>query len=853
MKTPPIPKYSDSENEVFHPVFHYALECALTTKGLSSEIEVARQFKAPGGGLVDLVLLRKKTRKVVLPIELKRTISSVRGIGRRQARDYQLNLTAQSENHFYCVSNLELTELFLSDPLRPTTISQQIKLGSPQEVRLERNQDQYLLPSWIKVVEEIIDIVILKAKPCQYLVGLSDFEKVLRGNTASNADWHESIMPYCFEYIRGNSTLKQRTKSWKPAGAYKSNPQRLIDLGSSIDFRKIFSSPASKPADFKAQVLQDAFAAGQAFGDGDDLAALVGDILCKPQVGIVETDYDLARLLAVVAAKVAGNIGENGCILDPCAGSGKLLTALVHEKYSQIKPENVMAVEQVPNFAEALSLRLGLQFGNKISHESCPKIIIAPFESLDKNIFKDTSVAVVNPPFVAAINARAAKNKLKASLISLTGKNPVLGAGQLGLEALFMELVYNMVPDNTTIAFIFPFPAISRLSKEYAQLRNFLVNDMGVSHVVTYPSDGVFESVVKKTLIMVCKKGARPENVELINIQIRVPDLDLTAFSNALTNPENGCYGVQFASISRCQMASCCGSGWKELFGISVEVNAFIAKHAGQKKSLYDYAPDMRRGTVGNSGNTALTVFTKDSIPVKIPNRWIIGCLNNARNMPRFVDANTAPDISFLPPESSFSAGTKDNEELERLVSDYVTKCKGVFSTKRQKTGVKTPSGIVNDLKKDQRLPAANSIVMPRACREDAKVGIIGNDPILVSTNFLILPVADDEKRILLASWLQSVFGQLQIEMFSTPDEGMRKLEKNALSKVYVPDLDEIPKDIKKKLLQSFREEPFLSLDDVKPRESDYLWALQIIPKDARYALQEGIRLLKAAYDDRVQ
>jgi hypothetical protein len=852
MKIPPIPKRSDSENEMFHPVFHYALECALTSKGLSSEIVVVRQFKAPGGGLVDIVLLRKSTGKVVLPIELKRTISSVHGAGRRQARDYQLNLTAQSENHFYCVSNLELTELFLSDSLRSTSISQQIKLDSPQDVRLEKNQDQYLLPSLIKVVEEIIDIVILKAKPCQYLVGLSDFEKVLRGTTASDTDWHESIMPFCFEYIRGNSTLKQRTQSWRPASAYKSNPQRLIDLGGSIDFQEIFSPPASKTADFKPQVLQEAFDAGQAFGEGDDLAALVGDILCEPQVGIVETDEELARILAVVAGNVAGDIGDNGCLLDPCAGSGKLLAALIHEKYPQIKPENVIAVEQVPNFAEALSLRLGLQFGNKISSKSCPKIFIAPFESLSEGIFNDTRVAVVNPPFVAGINAVGAKNKLEASLLS-HGISPTLGAGQLGLEALFMELVFNMLPENTTIAFIFPFPAISRLSREYAQLRSFLINDMGISHVVTYPSDGVFESVVKKTLIMVCKKGVRPENVELIDIQIRVPDLDLNAFSNALKNPKNGCYGVQFGSVSRRQMASRCVSGWKQMFGIGAEVNAFIAKYAGHKKSLYDYSPDMRRGTVGNSGNTALTVFTKDSIPVKIPNRWMIGCLNNARNMPRFVDADTAPNISFLPPESAFSVGTRNNEKLEHLVADYVMKCKGVFSTKKQKTDVKTPSGIVHDLKKDQRLPATNSIVMPRACREDAKVGVIGNDPILVSTNFLILPVADDEKRILLASWLQSDFGQLQIEMFSTPDEGMRKLEKNALSQVYVPDLDAIPEDVKRKLLQSFRKEPFLSLDDVKPRESDQLWASQLIPKNARYALNEGIRLLKEAYDDRVQ
>ena len=57
---------------------------------------------------------------------------------------------------------------------------------------------------------------------------------------------------------------------------------------------------------------------------------------------------------------------------------------------------------------------------------------------------------------------------------------------------------------------------------------------------------------------------------------------------------------------------------------------------------------------------------------------------------------------------------------------------------------------------------------------------------------------------------------------------------------------------LKKKLKECFRKEPFLSLDNVKPRESDELWALQLIPKDARYALAEGVRLLKEAYDDRV-
>ena len=851
MNLPPIPKYSDSENDVFHPVFHYALLHVLKTKGLT-DIVVEKQFKAPGGGLVDLVLRRESTGKVIVPIEMKRTISSVRGIGRRQARDYQLNLTAQSENKFYCVSNLELTELFQTDPLRTTTISQQIRLAAPQDVRLEKGQDGYVIPTLVKVVEEIVDIVILRTKPAQYLVGLSDFEKELRGTTTSTQEWHESLVPFCFEYIRGIPTLKPRTKSWKPAGAYKSNPQRIIDLGSTIDFSRIFSTPSPKTKHFKTQILQEAYTAGQAFGDGDDFAALVGDILCRPQDGIVETDYDLARLLAVVAGSMAGDIGEHGEILDPCAGSGKLLTALIHEKYPQIKPVNVIAVEQVLQFAEALSLRLGLQFGNKISQDNCPNISIAPFESLDGRCLKNVRIAVVNPPFVSGINAVEAKNRIEGAIFKATGHPSVLGSGQLGLEAMFMELVYRLVPDDTTIAFIFPFPAISRLSKEYASLRTFLIDEMGVSQIITYPSDGVFGSVVMRTLIMVCTKGLRPNDVRITDVQVRVPDLDLSAFSEAFDDPSKSCYGVQFATIARTKMSNQCECGWKPLLGIGVEVNAFIEKYSGQKKSLFDYAPEMRRGTVGNCGNTALTVFTKDDVPAHVPAGWCLGCINNARNMPRFLSTKTAPDLSFLPPTTAFMATGRANQQLVAIVNAYVARCGGSFSTKKQKTSVKNASIIINDIKKDQRIPATNSIVMPRACREDAKVGVIDGDPILVSTNFLILPVADPDRRILLASWLQSVFGQLQIELYSTSDDGMRKSEKNALSRVYVPDLDAIPNDIKMKLKECFRKEPFLSLDNVKPRESDELWALQLIPKDARYALAEGVRLLKEAYDDRV-
>src|SRR5574344_672738 len=118
MNKPKIPSYSDSENNCFHPVFHYVLEEALKQRNYT-DLKVVKQFKTPVGP-ADLALVRKSTGKVVLPIEIKRTKSGVRGLGRRQARDYQQNLTASSETNFYCASNLELTELFKNEPQRKT-------------------------------------------------------------------------------------------------------------------------------------------------------------------------------------------------------------------------------------------------------------------------------------------------------------------------------------------------------------------------------------------------------------------------------------------------------------------------------------------------------------------------------------------------------------------------------------------------------------------------------------------------------------------------------------------------------------------------------------------------------------
>lgn len=850
MNKPKIPSYSDSENNCFHPVFHYVLEEALKQRNYT-DLKVVKQFKTPVGP-ADLALVRKSTGKVVLPIEIKRTKSGVRGLGRRQARDYQQNLTASSETNFYCASNLELTELFKNEPQRKTTLSQQIKLSAPQNATLESGHDDKIIPMLRKVIEEILDVVV-ERKQYVFVAGLSEFETRLKEIGADSSAWHKSLLPFCFEYIRGVSDLTNRTSSWKSALAYKSNPKRLIDLGGAINFDKIFSAPESDAKDFVSTTLVDAFAAGKSFADGDDVSSMVEDILFKPQDGIVETDSDLANLLAVLTRNSAGELGSTDVVIDPGAGSGKLLSSIIKFAYPKIKPGNVLGIEKEENFREALSLRLGLQFSKSVSKSNSPNILICPVETVPKSTFAKVKVAVVNPPFVSGVNASEAKKPFEGRIYALTGHQSILGNGQIGLEALFIELLYHLLPSGATIAFIYPYQVISRLSQEYAVVRKFMIERLGVSKIVTYPMERVFEKVVKRTAIFVAEKGKAHECVQHIDVQVPVADLDLTALAAKLAGGDGECYGVTISDIPSSELDDSATTGWKRRIGIGKLVDEYISKYAGARTTLEQYVPDMYRGVMGNKGNTAMTVQQPGSNPFNIPKSWIVGAVNNARDLPKYITRSNAPDQSFIPPADAYVTGTKANAALIRSVQAYMVSADGKFSTKRQKTLDRDLSKISFGLKADQRKPASNAILLPRACREEAKIAIIGDDEILVSTNLMVLPVEDVENRDLLASWLQSVFGQLQLEMFSTAQEGMRKLEKNGMKEVYVPDLSAIPKNVKTKLVSLLKTEPFLRLDDVKARESDELWATVVIPNDARLALSKGVELLREAYDDRVQ
>jgi hypothetical protein len=193
---PPLPSYSSPENTNFHPVFKFAMEAVLVARGLNY-IVVQSQYFSPTGP-IDLVLFNKSTNKVILPIELKRTQSNVRGGGRRQARDYWVNLASECETPFYCVSNLELIELFRNDSCRPKTSAQRVVLKKPIVGILSSTPEDEFYDQLKICLNEILDLV-TGVISFTYINGLPEFQTSLENSITNLDQWHKLFVPVCFE------------------------------------------------------------------------------------------------------------------------------------------------------------------------------------------------------------------------------------------------------------------------------------------------------------------------------------------------------------------------------------------------------------------------------------------------------------------------------------------------------------------------------------------------------------------------------------------------------------------------------------------------------------------------------
>jgi hypothetical protein len=117
---------------------------------------------------------------------------------------------------------------------------------------------------------------------------------------------------------------------------------------------------------------------------------------------------------------------------------------------------------------------------------------------------------------------------------------------------------------------------------------------------------------------------------------------------------------------------------------------------------------------------------------------------------------------------------------------------------------------------------------------------------IAISTNFLVVgeesSVVD---KLLLASWLSSVFGQLQLEYYGVPQEGMRKIEKKAIEQVVAPDFSNIAPVQARRLRRAYYSSSPVDSRAIQTREIDVMWAEVIAGADRQEILSKATQALQ--------
>ncbi|WP_227512921.1 N-6 DNA methylase, partial [Acinetobacter venetianus] len=708
--------------------------------------------------------------------------------------------------------------------------------------------------------------------PYIYNVGLFELQNNLESSVNDLQLWHKMLLPTCFEYIRGAATRVENLNKnkWKPAQFYLATPTRLITLGKKIDFEHIFKEPAPNPNDnnfFSNTVLTETYNAGKALGRGDDIAELINEILVDyvpKKQGIVETDTELALLLSVIAKITLGReLERDESIIDPASGSGRLLTVLDHISFKNILPSQIKAIEKEPLFSEALSLRLGLAFGESISPLNSPKVTITGIENIKKTHFDDVKVVLMNPPYISGIQSKLIKKVFSNRILAISGEKSVLDIGQAALEILFLELICHLVTDGTVISVIYPSNHLYRVSKEMTAFRNYLLDHFGLSYIVTYPRKGLFSSVVKSTVILSGVKGRKVDKVNLIEIWKSVNDVKLIDLYNNLFDMQTqyggnedisnlNVDGVSLKEISASDLKNKSNSGWQGIIGDGVgkQYDKFMKLYMSDFNNID--SSDIIRGNFGNKGNNNLTVIDKTkSNPIlsKIPKNWLIPLLNRTKDMPRILTSSSTNDISFIPPDSAYEFGTKEALILDSIINEYLDG----YVLKQSSQEKKKPDRehVITSLKSNSRSKYSNLILLPRGSRKQGQIGILESDEILVSTNGLLINTNDPKHLKLMGAWLLSIFGQLQLEFNAIPQEGMRKLEANIVQKIRYPKFDGIQKDKADKLMALFETEDCLIFKDIQEREIDRLWAEIISPSDHLTVLEEAFELFQELIDQR--
>lgn len=839
--------YLDSEVRVYHPLCEECLNRALQDLKLKEKY-IVKHHQRVGTLEMDYVICNKITGKYLCVIEVKRTPADIQSARYQyQAMSYVQMAFPELERPFYVITNLEYSYTFRYDSLMPRVFQQMLEPGLICTGEFKNyNQDQFcnkLTETFKEMIEKFIN------DEYEYSITLDKFVEYMSSMKSNKKNWRSSLVILLYEYIRG-AFISVGRNALKDVRAFKNDIELICDEAIKINFKEIFNYNIDEYLPiFKVdnQLLSNLFDFGKTNISADTISNILHSIASegKEHSGKVSTDNELARFVSVLGKYAYGESKLRGIVCDPAAGSGSLISSAID--VLGLTTNQIMVNDIEPYFIELLSLRLGLKFPRVIDQNKSPTIYNEDIANLDESKFKNVDIVVLNPPYIAGIYCTDEKYKLSKRIQKITGNVSKLNIGQVGMEAVFIELVNSLIEKGTIISCIMPKQYLVARGIEAINFRKFLLEEFGLEVIYNYPGENLFNGVTKDTCILVGRKGSEANSINVFTSIENVQNIDIDRFYKSIKETELTkksfipiMPGVEGICLEKKYLINNLNDGWRNLNSELSEAIQFVKNELINNRKLELFKEldfEVHRGKVGNNGasnllffNTNAKFFERNKILVK----KLYPAMKNAF-IDEFVIDNG--DTFFF----NYNE-VKSKDYFEKILDDYISieKVQGK-QIKKEKNADQLKKILFKEAK---NITSSNSVLIPRNLRTNGKVYIVNKDT-YVSTNFIVIKTKNKKNAEIIGSWISTIFYQLICEISAKDQEGTRKMEMADIYNTYIPNPNSIDDCIYDELMLLIPSIKSLNLQNPEIRKIDMFWAKVIFGKDAKSKVLQANRLLK--------
>lgn len=842
--------YFDDEVKKYHPVVEQCLINALCNTGLNDEYSIKHHYGDHTDGIPDFVLVDTKTMDRLAVIEVKKTpgdtLSPRYG---EQAMKYVRSLKDKNwgtDYHLhFCVTNLEFTQFYTyRDGASPMGCVLQ---GSPHKAgRFAEGYNQTLEAFTERFEEYFLDIK-AKTEPeidgyfaeislglnkafdeLDELLGWADGKLDVATEVGRETAIYELLRISFYYYIQGKYTEMDSNNSVyfvdleadKDSSILVKNIDSAFARAMEIDFEDILTNNTVDKMFPKGvsenKTIADIFSRflkimnknskkGISYRSEliDYVSLITGTLYNHEEMrinGKVMSDEILANILAGFTINSPSDV-----VIDPSCGDGNLLLGA----YNRLKELGVKEHNQL------LQQLHGIEIDRNLVQLSRFKLLCSDLKAVCKSSKTHISLGdcilddfktqydsvIMNPPFIrndtltepqkiTATNYKQYLSKINGD-ISLWSKSSKYKTSQPNFYHYHIENGLKFLKEEGLMATIVMEKMLN--NRDGYGLKNLLLNHLEA--IISYPNDFFKDSSVT-TCILILKKTPNTENIGFLNVKNTSLLADIDFLKTALEGNEdinNTNFTLNFRSRGDLNPED----NWKLLLSNSGDVLRTFADN-------WRCIPitDVFEATRGNSetaGGSTLIYLNRDNpIHQAVESQFRGPGLKNSK-APRNLNLSKQ-DIEI---DEAIHFPTKYDDSTPNGFPRQFSSCPGFLNYWNdciEKLGCKNKwkkivANAFNHNKEDIE------ILIPRADR--AKHAIYHNsldESIVLSTNFgylrnFKLSTKINSKEIQIkfhAAFLLSSFGQVQLELLTGNQEGMRKLEVYHLEKLCVPDSSKI-------------------------------------------------------------